>query len=120
MKLSFLCPAAARHFLAGLFYFAAFVSFPAWAQDDADQLELGKKLFIQTAVPACAVCHTLKDAGASGAIGPVLDELKPDAQRVAKALRNGIGQMPSYRASLSEAQILALAQYVSRASGAKN
>jgi len=120
MKLNFQRLAAARHTLAGLFCLTAFVSLPAWAQDDAAQLALGKKLFMQTAVPACAVCHTLKDAGASGAIGPVLDELKPDAQRVAKALRNGIGQMPSYKASLSEAQILALAQYVSRASGASN
>ena len=47
---------------------------------------LGKKLFTTLAVPACAVCHTLKDAGAEGAVGPVLDELKPDAARVSKAL----------------------------------
>lgn len=120
MKLNFLRLAASRYTLAGLFCLAAFAALPARAADDADKLALGKKLFMQTAIPACAVCHTLKDAGASGAIGPVLDELKPDAQRVAKALRNGIGQMPSYVGSLSEAQILALAQYVSKASGASN
>jgi mono/diheme cytochrome c family protein len=120
MKLNFLRLAASRYTLAGLFCLAASAALPAWAADDADQLALGKKLFMQGAVPACSVCHTLKVAGANGAIGPVLDELKPDVQRVAKALRNGIGQMPSYRASLSEAQILALAQYVSRASGAAN
>ena len=120
MKLNFQRRTQSRHTLAGLLCLAAFTSLPAWAQDDADRLALGKKLFMQTAVPACAVCHTLKDAGASGAIGPVLDELKPDAQRVAKALRNGIGQMPPYIASLSEAQILALAHYVSKASGASN
>ncbi len=76
----------------------------------------GKALFLK-ATPACAVCHTLQDAGSEGAVGPVLDELKPDAARVAKALRDGLGSMPSYRASLSDEQIAALARYVSRASG---
>ena len=55
----------------------------ARAQDDE-----GRKLF-NSLTPSCAICHTLKDAGASGAVGPSLDELKPDAARVAKALRNG-------------------------------
>ena len=63
--------------------------------DQAAQTELDKKLF-STATPACALCHTLKDAGAEGAVGPVMDEIKPDAARVAKALRNGLGRMPSY------------------------
>lgn len=116
--LKFLSIHASRFGLAALAGLAAFTAAPAGAQDAAAQLALGKKLFLQAAVPACAVCHTLKDAGANGAIGPVLDELKPDAQRVAKALRNGIGQMPSYKASLSEDQILALSQYVASASGA--
>ncbi len=90
---------------------------PAMAADDAAQLQEGKVLFGQGAVPACALCHTLKDAGAEGAVGPSLDELKPDAKRVATALRNGIGQMPSYNGKLSESQIAALAAYVSKASG---
>lgn len=96
------------------------VALPVIAADDAAQFALGKKLFTQSSQPACAICHTLKNADARGAVGPILDELKPDAQRVAKALRNGIGQMPSYRATLSEAQILALAHYVSKAAGAGN
>ena len=91
----------------------------ASAADDAEKMALGKKLFT-TAVPACAVCHTLKDAGSEGAVGPVLDELKPDATRVSKALRDGLGAMPSFKASLSAAEIEALAYYVSRASGAAN
>ena len=49
--------------------------------------------------------------------GSVLDELKPDAARVAKALRNGLGQMPSYTDKLTDAEIAALALYESRASG---
>ena len=90
---------------------------PAMAADDAAQLQQGKVLFGQGAVPACALCHALKDAGSEGAVGPSLDELKPDAKRVATALRNGIGQMPSYNGKLSEAQIAALAAYVAKASG---
>jgi cytochrome c6 len=78
----------------------------------ADEEE-GKRLFKGDASPACMVCHTLKDAGAEGAVGPSLDELKPDAARVAKAVKNGIGQMPAYP-QLSEAQIQALARYVER------
>ena len=91
----------------------------SFAADDAEKMALGKKLFI-TAVPACAMCHTLKDAGSNGAVGPVLDELKPDSARVSKALHDGLGAMPSFKTSLSEAEIDALAYYVSRASGAAN
>jgi sulfite dehydrogenase len=90
---------------------------PAGAAD-ASPLALGRELFTKTAVPACALCHTLADAGAAGAVGPVLDELKPDAARVAKALRGGIGAMPSYQDKLSDAQIAALAAYVAQATGA--
>lgn len=77
--------------------------------------EAGRKLF-QNAAPACALCHKLKDAGAEGEVGPSLDELKPDADRVAKALRNGIGQMPAFR-TLSEDQVQAIARYVSGVAG---
>jgi sulfite dehydrogenase len=93
------------------------LSTPTFA-DEAAQMALGKKLFA-TATPACALCHTLKDAGAEGAIGPVLDELQPDAARVARALRDGIGAMPSFKATLSEADIAALSLYVSKASRPK-
>lgn len=89
----------------------------ARAADDAAQLALGKALFTKNATPPCALCHTLKDAGTSGAIGPVFDELQPDAARVAAALRSGIGAMPSYKATLNDEQIEALARYVSAASG---
>jgi cytochrome c6 len=82
-----------------------------WAAD-----EIGRQLFITGAQPACALCHTLKDAGAEGAIGPSLDELKPDAARVAKAVKNGIGQMPAF-SSLTDAQIEAIARYVAEAAG---
>jgi cytochrome c6 len=94
----------------------AFVASAAGA-DDADVLAQGRLLFTQGATPPCAICHTLKDAGSSGAVGPVLDELQPDAERVLSAMKSGIGAMPSFRATLDDAQMRALARYVSKASG---
>ncbi|MCX7218223.1 MAG: cytochrome c [Burkholderiales bacterium] len=81
-----------------------------------DTLEAGKKLFTESAVPACALCHRLKHADAAGEIGPVLDELRPDAAQVEKAIRNGIGQMPAFT-TLSESEIKLLAKYVSEVAG---
>ncbi len=103
-----------RHLAAVVVMAAA----PAAHADSAALVAQGRLLFKQSAVPACALCHTLKDAGAAGEVGPSLDELRPDAARVAKALRNGIGQMPSYRGKLTEQQIETLARYVAQASGA--
>lgn len=100
--------------------FAGFAlwALPVLAQAQAvDAAYAAGKVLFSKVTPACAVCHTLRDAGAEGAVGPVLDELKPDAARVAKALRDGLGSMPSYRATLSDEQIAALARYVAKASG---
>lgn len=83
----------------------------------AADLAAGKTLFTQQAAPACAVCHTLKAAGSAGEIGPVLDELKPSAERVANAVRNGVGLMPAYKDKLTDAQIALLARYVAAVSG---
>ena len=91
---------------------------PAAAADDDALFALGRRLFTGEATPACRQCHTLRDAGSTGAIGPVLDELQPDAQRVMRALRSGLGVMPSYEGRLSDREIEALARYVSVASGA--
>ena len=87
------------------------------ADDDAASMALGKTLFTVGAVPPCAICHTLKDAGATGEIGPSFDDLRPGPDRVVAALKSGIGAMPSYRDGLSDEQMRALARYVSKASG---
>ncbi|WP_407924936.1 SorU family sulfite dehydrogenase c-type cytochrome subunit [Schauerella aestuarii] len=76
-------------------------------------MDAGRQLF-HKAAPACALCHTLADAQSTGAIGPVLDEIKPDATRVETAIRNGIGQMPAYT-NLSEQDIKTLSSYVAKA-----
>jgi mono/diheme cytochrome c family protein len=88
----------------------------AQAQSNDPSYMAGKSLFLK-AVPACVICHTLNDAGSEGAVGPVLDEIKPSSERVAKVLRNGLGSMPSYGAKLTDIQIEALSRYVSKASG---
>ncbi|MBV6273001.1 cytochrome c [Alcaligenaceae bacterium CGII-47] len=82
------------------------------AQPDAAQLEEGKVLFQKGAVPACAVCHTLVDAGATGPIGPDLDELKPTREQLLSMMRDGSGAMPSFEDSLSTSQREAIAAYV--------
>jgi sulfite dehydrogenase len=71
-----------------------------------------------TIQPACAACHTLQAAGAEGQVGPVLDELKPDAARVLRALKAGIGVMPSYAERMSESDMKAVASFVAHAAGA--
>lgn len=88
---------------------------PACGQDNA---ALGKQIFNEVAQPSCALCHTLKDAGAAGTVGPVLDELKPTADKVEQAVRSGVGVMPPYE-NLTDEQIEAVARYVSSATGAE-
>jgi mono/diheme cytochrome c family protein len=83
------------------------------AGDDA----AGRKLFTEVAKPPCGLCHVLAAAGTTGRIGPSLDELKPDADRVARAVKQGVGVMPPFEESLTDEQIAAIARYVARASG---
>ncbi|MCC2594881.1 cytochrome c [Pusillimonas sp. MFBS29] len=90
----------------------------SWAGGpDAQLLEKGKVLFSTDAVPACAICHTLQDAGAEGTIGPDLDELKPDADRIRKVLAEGMGAMPSFAETLKPDEIDAIVAYVVNATG---
>jgi cytochrome c553 len=76
------------------------------------QIDAGKAVFMKQAAPTCATCHTLKDAGASGAIGPDLDELKPSEQQIRAVLRDGSGAMPSFEGTLSKEQLDAVTAYV--------
>jgi len=104
----------ARRLAAALWAAGACAS--ATAADPAE-LARGKELFTKIQ-PACAVCHTLQAAGAEGQVGPVLDELKPDADRVLRALKAGIGVMPSYAERMTEKDMQAVAQFVAHATGA--
>ena len=75
----------------------------------------GKEVFLGTA--GCASCHTLSDAGTSGAIGPNLDATKPSSELVVDRVTNGLGGMPSFSETLSEEQIQDVAAYVSSVAG---
>ena len=76
--------------------------------------EAGKEVF---ASAGCVSCHTLADAGATGTVGPNLDEAKPDDALVVDRVTNGAGAMPPFKDSLSEQQINDVAAYVSSVAG---
>jgi cytochrome c6 len=90
---------------------ALVLSFPAHGD------ELGRKVFTELAQPSCKLCHTLRAAGAEGAVGPSLDELRPSREQVLVAVRGGVGVMPPFGDKLTPEQIDAVARYVVEAAG---
>ena len=74
----------------------------------------GKQIFTSA---GCSGCHTLKDAGATGNVGPNLDQLKPSESTVEHQVEVGGGAMPAFKGRLTAAQIKAVATYVSGAAG---
>jgi mono/diheme cytochrome c family protein len=74
----------------------------------------GKSVFQKA---GCTSCHTLKDAGATGTVGPNLDEAKPPKSLVVERVTNGKGAMPSFKGQLSDQEIDAVATYVSTVAG---
>lgn len=73
----------------------------------------GKSVFTAN----CGSCHTLKDAGTHGNVGPNLDQLKPAQPIVVRQVTNGGAIMPPFKNKLSQAQIQAVATYVSSVAG---
>ena len=71
----------------------------------------GKSIFAET----CGGCHTLADADATGAVGPNLDDTKPDADFVKTMIDNGGGAMPAGLLEGEERD--AVADYVAGAAG---
>ena len=89
-----------------------FLIFVSIIQANADELFIkGKEVFLESG--NCAACHTLSDAGSNAMIGPNLNEIRPDIQRIIMAVRNGIGVMPAMEGILSDEEIDAVAHYVS-------
>jgi mono/diheme cytochrome c family protein len=74
----------------------------------------GKKIFLQA---GCKGCHTLADAGATGTVGPNLDQAKPDYRLVTARVTLGKGGMPSFKGQLTNQQIADVAAYVVKATG---
>jgi mono/diheme cytochrome c family protein len=60
----------------------------------------------------CGGCHTLEAAGSTGAVGPNLDEAKPDVALVVDRVTHGAGAMPAFDSQLDEKQIQDVAAYV--------
>ena len=73
----------------------------------------GEKVFTEN----CAGCHTLKEADASGQVGPNLDDLQPSEATVQAKVTGGGGGMPSFKGQLTDAQIAAVAAFVSSSAG---
>jgi cytochrome c553 len=82
--------------------------------DGKGDADAGREVFASS---GCGSCHTLKDAGSSGNVGPNLDEAKPDFELAHQRVTNGAGAMPSFKDQLSEQQINDVAAYVSTVAG---
>ena len=80
----------------------------------AGERAAGKEVFTSA---GCVGCHTLADAGATGTVGPNLDEAKPDAALVVERVTNGKGPMPPFKGQLTDKQIQDVAAYVSSVAG---
>ena len=92
---------------------ATYVGAVAGTGVTAEQPTDGKSIFTAN----CGSCHTLADAGTSGAVGPNLDDAKPPKDLVVDRVTNGKGAMPSFADSLDADQIQAVADYVSSSAG---
>jgi len=73
--------------------------------------EEGEQLF---AAQGCGGCHTLSTAGATGTVGPSLDETQLSEAEIAAVVADGRGTaMPAFSDRLSPEEIAAVAAYVS-------
>tara|TARA_B110000438_G_scaffold115108_1_gene112741 strand:- start:936 stop:1241 length:306 start_codon:yes stop_codon:yes gene_type:complete len=75
-----------------------------------EKMRLGLDIYNNKAM--CGTCHTLKNAGSVGDIGPNLDMLKPQIEKIIYAVTNGIGVMQPWAGILSEEEIETVAYYV--------
>jgi mono/diheme cytochrome c family protein len=76
---------------------------------DGEEAPDGEAIFAEA---GCGGCHTLEAAGASGTVGPNLDESKPSKELAVDRITHGRGAMPAFEDSYSAAQIEAVADYV--------
>jgi mono/diheme cytochrome c family protein len=69
----------------------------------------GKAVFTSA---GCSGCHTLKAAGATGTVGPNLDQVKPAYDKVVHQVEVGGGAMPPFKGTLTPKQIQDVAAFV--------
>src|SRR4051794_17096227 len=60
----------------------------------------------------CGACHTMEAAGATGSVGPNLDEAKPSEALIADRVVHGKGAMPPFGPQLTDKQIADVVAYV--------
>jgi mono/diheme cytochrome c family protein len=75
----------------------------------SDAVAAGRELFNTW---SCSACHTLTDAGASGAVGPSLDNPNLTREAIVNRVQMGGGPMPSFAGQISDADIGKLADYI--------
>jgi mono/diheme cytochrome c family protein len=87
----------------------------AGAGGESAAVAAGKTVFTTN----CGSCHTLKEAGTSGEVGPNLDELEPDLATVEHQVQNGGGGMPAFgkEGTLNAEEIKDVATFVSTVAG---
>ena len=73
----------------------------------------GREVFVAN----CGSCHTLSDAGTTGAIGPSLDGVGLSAADVETQVRAGGGGMPAFEGQLSDDEIAQVSAYVAENDG---
>jgi mono/diheme cytochrome c family protein len=65
----------------------------------------------------CSACHVLKDADATGHVGPSLDgDANLTQTFLVNRITNGQGAMPAFGGQLSDAEIAQLAAYIAKVS----
>ncbi|MEO9631431.1 MAG: cytochrome c, partial [Sulfitobacter sp.] len=96
---------------------AVFLALMAGAASAEADLDAGRKIFTETAQPACALCHALKDVGSEAEVGPNLDEFKPTVDQVRAAVTSGIGVMPAFSETLTKEEIETVSKYVAQVTG---
>jgi mono/diheme cytochrome c family protein len=69
----------------------------------------GKAIFEKA---GCKGCHTLAAAGATGTVGPNLDQAHPDYRLATARVTLGKGAMPSFKGQLSTQEIANVASFV--------
>jgi mono/diheme cytochrome c family protein len=69
----------------------------------------GKPIFASS---GCSACHTMKAANATGTVGPNLDDLKAELEKIESQVVNGGGGMPPFKGNLSDQQIADVSQFV--------
>ena len=92
---------------------------PHMSADDGNPAR-GKVIFKKPTLdgqPGCGTCHTLANAGATGTVGPNLDQAKPSFDLVVHRVTLGQGGMPSFKDQLQPQQIADVAEFVSSSAG---